>query len=342
MNTQRTLLLAVLLVAAIAIMFYRSNVLGEPASVPKLHFVVVTGGRGPYWQSIASGARAAARDLDVDLDVMMPEHDEDFESQAGILSDIDPKAVSGIALSPLDAKVQTRLINRLSEDTFVVTIDSDAPLSTRLSYVGASNFNAGQKCAQLTRDALPEGGKVAVLMANMTKDNLLDRKEGFENWLSEKPGGDSGAAVNIEVVGYYVDEGDDQRCVEQIRQLIEEHDDLACIVGMNARHGPILVSVLGKADKLGQIKLITFDAQEETLAGIEAGHIFGTIAQDPYQYGYEATRQLESFSRRPSQQLPPPGVLSTVNISTIVVRKDNVSEYRRRLKQRVEEASAAT
>lgn len=342
MKTQRILLLAVLLVAAIAVLVYRSNVLSEPESGPKPNFVVVTGGSGPYWQLIASGARAAARDLGVGLDVKMPEHDEDYESQAQILREIDPKAVDGIALSPLDAKTQTHLINRLSQDTFVVTIDSDAPLSTRLSYVGASNLGAGQKCAQLTREALPEGGKVAVLMANMSKDNLLDRKEGFESWLSEKPVSESDAVANIEVVGYYVDEGDDQRCKEQIRQLIKEHDDLACIVGMNARHGPILVSVLDDAHKLGQIKLITFDAPEKTLAGIEAGYIFGTIAQDPYQYGYEATSLLESYRRRPRQQLPPPGILNTVNINTIVVRKDNVSEYRRQLAQRLGEASTAT
>ena len=56
MNTQRVVWLAVLLVAAIAVMVYRSNVFSEPASGPKPNFVIVTGGHGPYWKLIASGA----------------------------------------------------------------------------------------------------------------------------------------------------------------------------------------------------------------------------------------------------------------------------------------------
>jgi ribose transport system substrate-binding protein len=97
---------------------------------------------------------------------------------------------------------------------------------------------------------------------------------------------------------------------------------------MNAQHGPILVEVLKDEDRLDQIKLVTFDTVEETLEGIEQGHIFATVAQDAYQYGYEAVRLLDSYCRRDAGQLPPPGVQSSMNISTKPVRRDNVAEYR--------------
>ena len=74
---------------------------------------------------------------------------------------------------------------------------------------------------------------------------------------------------------------------------------------------------------------------------LRQGTFSGTVAQDPYQYGYEATRLLEWYRRRPRQQLPPPGELNTVNINTIMVRKDNLSDFRRQYKQRLDEASAA-
>ena len=63
---------------------------------------------------------------------------------------------------------------------------------------------------------------------------------------------------------------------------------------MNAQHGPILLRVLRDLDKLGKIKLVTFDDDEQTLGGLESGDIYATIAQDPYKYGYEAVDMLAS------------------------------------------------
>ncbi|HMQ28077.1 MAG TPA: acetyl-CoA C-acyltransferase, partial [Acidimicrobiales bacterium] len=42
-----------------------------------------------------------------------------------------------------------------------------------------SNFSAGRTCARLVGEALPRGGKVAVLLINQTQENLIERKSGF-------------------------------------------------------------------------------------------------------------------------------------------------------------------
>ena len=138
----------------------------------------------------------------------MPEHDEDLEGQAKIVTDVLGSQYDGVALSPLDAEAQTRSINRLAKHLFVVTIDSDAPLSERLGYVGASNFAAGTRCAELIKEAIPEGGKVAVLLANLSKSNMNDRKAGFVQGLI---GGDDEEATSndtYKIVDFIIDEGD--------------------------------------------------------------------------------------------------------------------------------------
>jgi len=107
---------------------------------------------------------------------------------------------------------------------------------------------------------------------------------------------------------------------------------------MNAYHGPILLKVLRDEGRLGKMKLVTFDTVDETLAGIEAGEIYATVAQDPYEYGYEAVRLLSSYCRRWDQRnLPPPGVKSTMTINTNAVRKDNIDEFRRNFSGRAED-----
>lgn len=332
MNRQLfSLVIVLLLVTGAAIWLRDSGSSKVPSRPPKL--VLVTGGSSKYWQMIANGARAAGNKLGADLTVLMPENDEDVDAQMKLLLNIDSKDVDGIAVSPLDAEQQTRLINRLSQNTYVVTFDSDAPLSTRMSYVGASNLAAGRKCAQLVKEALPEGGKVVVLLANLTKNNTLERKKAFEETLEKQAAGEGETPPSYEIVDSLVDEGDEALCRSQLVELLEENPDVVGVVGMNSYHGPLLVKTRKEFEPLQKMRLVTFDDEDETLQGIEDGAIYATVAQDPFHYGFEAVRLLASYYSQTGHLLPVPGSQSTVTINTQEVRKDNVQKYRQLLKQ---------
>lgn len=329
MNSKRTIVWLACFLLAIGVGWYYTQVFGEQDAGPKPNLVVVTGGSGPYWQLIANGASKAAGEYKVNLDVLMPKEDENQDLQIQLISGIDTGKVDGVALSPLDAEGEASIINRLAEKAFVVTMDSDASQTARLLYVGTSNIVAGRTCAQLVQEAVPEGGKVAVFMANLTKENMVERKQGFEETLNGPN------KSSYDVVDYFVDNGSNDKCKELVKQVLEENSDLTCLVGMNARHGPILLEVLKETEKLEQVQLVTFDDHEATLEGVEAGHIFATITQDPYQYGYQAVRALAHYSRSSEAQRPLHGSRSTLSINTQVLRQEDVAKFREELKLRM-------
>jgi ribose transport system substrate-binding protein len=339
MNSKQRMFLAAALVAVAAAIWYRSSVMsaeGEPPRTP-VHLVFVTGGSGPYWQLAASGARDAGEDLDADVRIETPSGAESVAEQTAILEKIDAAATGGVAVSPLDAAGQTELIDKLAKESLVVTFDSDAPDSKRIAYVGTSNFAAGRVCARLVAEALPDGGQIAVLMANQTKDNLLDRQGGFAEILRQlsagaNKDGPADTPAKWAIVGYFVDDGDDDKCAANIRDLLADHPDVDCIVGMNARHGPVLMEVLEAEDQLGKLKLVTFDEDPKTLAGVEAGHIYATVAQDPYKFGYEAVRMLTELCRG-SETEQPIGA-ATYSVSVEPVKQDNLEAYREKLRAR--------
>jgi ribose transport system substrate-binding protein len=49
---------------------------------------------------------------------------------------------------------------------------------------------------------------------------------------------------------------------------------------------------LEQADKVGKVKVVAFDENARTLQGIQDGSVQGTIAQDPYTYGYKSMEYL--------------------------------------------------
>lgn len=337
MSGKRVVIWSLVAIACIAGFAFRQSALQKPAPAPTAQVVFVTGGSGPYWQLTVNGAKAAAAKSNVDLQVEMPAEDESVEQQMGILGKLDLEAVDGIALSPLDAEGQTDLINQLvRREKKIVTFDSDAPLSTRQSHVGTNNFSAGRICAQLVNDAIPEGGKVAVLVANLTKDNVQDRKAGFQERLAQFADDvPEGSPVKFTVVGYLVDNGKTAKSEQNIRDVLTEHADIKAFVGMNAQHGPILLRVLKELNQLDKVKLVTFDDEVETLNGVEAGQIHATVAQDPYRFGYEAITTLASLCSGDETLVPIVGRGSTY-VSAEAIRADNVNDYRARLKSRQE------
>ncbi len=326
----------VAVVAILAAGWFRLNAASESALLPppaKIAFV--TGGSGDYWEASAAGARDAAKELGIELDVRMPSQAENIEEQMQLISVAGLGDVDGVAISPLDADGQTTLINTIAKDRPVVTFDSDAPLSARNGYVGTSNFSAGLVAGTLVKKALPEGGKVVVLVANLTKNNLVDRKMGFKSRIEESPNPEEDATdPRYKVIGYLTDDGDDKKCEENIRSTLAENEDLACIVGLNARHAPILMKVLKDEGRLNKVKLVTFDTLPETLQGVEQGAITATVAQDPYKYGYEAVNMLNSLCRGDARFMPVVG-RGAIHVSVEPITSENVAVFRERMNARM-------
>lgn len=332
MFRQRAALWVGLLIAVVAAGAYRWYALREPPTTP-VTIAFVTGGKDGYWLMTINGARAAAQHDGVNLRLETPAENENVAQQTEILSKLDPAQLDGVALSPLDADGQTELINNIADKTKVVTFDSDAPDARRLSYIGTSNFSAGRTCARLVSEALPQGGKIVVLLANLTKDNLRDRKGGFQERIDAyaddvEPGATGPKYV---VVDYLTDNGNPEKCAENVRAALDKTADLNGLVAMNAFQGPVILRTLKDAGKLGQIKLVTFDVADETLDGIEAGHIFATVAQDPYQFGYQAVTTLADFARGDSVRVPIVGK-GTVSVSAEPIYQKNLDDFRSRLK----------
>ncbi|QDU90433.1 D-ribose-binding periplasmic protein precursor [Pirellulimonas nuda] len=328
-------------VAVLAAGWYRLNAASETTPLPSpAKIAFVTGGSGDYWEASAAGARAAAKELGIELDVRMPSQSENVEEQMKLLSAVGAGGVDGVAVSPLDAEGQTPLINTIAKDRPVVTFDSDAPLSARNGYVGTSNFSAGLVAGTLVKKALPDGGKVVVLIANLTKNNLIDRKVGFKTRIDESPNPEADATdPRYKVIGYLVDDGDDKKCEENIRSALAENEDLACFVGMNARHAPILLRVLKEDGWLNKVRLVTFDTLPETLDGIEQGYISATVAQDPYKYGYEAVNMLNSLCRGDVRFMPVVG-RGAIHVSVEPITNETLPQFREAMNTRMAQSKA--
>ena len=339
---QHPLMWLITIIAVVAAAYFAQSAIrpsADPHTVPQIDLIV--GGPDPFWQLVIAGAESAASRYDAKLNVHVPEGTG--KAQTEVITRLDTNSSDGIAVSPLAPIEQTNLLARNAAKVNLVTYDNDSPHSQRLCYIGSNNWTAGQQCAEILKQALPDGGNVAVFVGDNERQNAKRRILGLMAGLADRSTGTSDTEWNmtdpIEINGYtllrcYLDGSDHEQAKANAAQALVDHPDLQCMVGLYGYSGPMCLEALKEADKLGEVKLVAFDEFEATLAGIEAGHIAGTVVQDPYQFGFESVRLLADISRKPEESAPVPGS-GTLYIPCSIVNAENLAEFKAQLKQRI-------
>ena len=298
----------------------------------------VTNGVASFWTVAEAGCRAAERDFNCEVLVRMPDGAAD---QKRMLEELISLQVDGAAVSPIDPENQADILNAVGQAANFITQDSDAPNTQRIAYVGMDNYKAGRTCGKLVKEAMPEGGEVMIFVGRLGQLNADLRRQGLIDELldrdddSSRRDPPSAKLTNgkYTILDTRTDNFDFGAAKAQVEDTIVKHPSVGCMVGLFAYNPPAILEAVQGADKLGQIKIVAFDEDEGTLQGITDGHCFGTVVQDPYQYGYESVRILAQLARGDRSVLPEN---KFKEFPARVIRQDNVAEFWEDLKQKME------
>lgn len=296
----------------------------------------VTNGIADFWTIGEKGAEAAGKDFNCEVIVRMPA--DGVADQKRMLEELLVEGVDGIAVSPIDPDNQGDILQQVSEQTTLITHDSDAPKSDRKCYIGMSNYKAGRDCGKLVKQALPDGGSVMVFVGRLGQLNAQQRRQGMIDELLDRPADENRVdppEPNIKgdkytILDTYTDDFDRGKAKTVAETALTKYPELGCMVGLFEYNPPILLQVVTEAKKLNQVKIVGFDENDATLQGIIDGTVVGTIVQDPYQYGYQSVKVLAAVARGEPNAIPEGGFL---DIPAQTITKDNVKEFWDKLKK---------
>jgi ribose transport system substrate-binding protein len=291
----------------------------QTAKTKRLGFVALA--PADFWVIARTGAEKADAELeDVTLDFRVPS-DGTAAEQKRIVDDLLAKGIDGLAISPVDPVNQTPMINEISRRVLVVTQDSDAPQSDRACYIGTDNRAAGRQAGELIKEALPQGGKIMLFVGKRDAQNAKERYEGIREGLSNS---------KVEIIDIRTDDVDRIRAKSNVSDTLVRYPEIACLVGLWAYNGPAILSAVQDAGKVGQVKIVAFDEEDQTLAGVKAGAIYATVVQQPYEFGYQAIRMMARVLDGDKSVIPSG---KQVFVPTLVIKKDDVDQFSKRLNQ---------
>jgi len=284
----------------------------------------------PYWQEAAAGLRDVAKEMGLGIKV-----DVDGPTSYSPQEEVDAfqKAVSqhpaGILVSVTKPELfQAPIAAAVASGIPVICLDSDAPDSKRLMFIGTDNFRAGQESAKRIADILKGHGDI-VLVTIPGQLNLDERVRGVNEALKKYPG--------IKIVQTVDDKGDSNKAFDGVNALLSAKKKVDGILCLEASGGAGAAGALHRVDMTGKIPIGSFDKDPETMDWIDRGGINATVAQKPYLMAYygvkflddlhhNAVHEFKDWHNAPGSPLP-----AWVDTGTAIIDKSNLAVFREAL-----------
>ena len=292
-----------------------------------------------FWTIAEAGTRKAAAEEDVEVLFRKPAQG-DAALQKEKIDEVVNQGVKALAVSVIDPKNQRAYLDEIAAKVPLITQDNDAPDTRRLCYIGTDNYLAGKAVGQLVKEALPDGGVLCIFVGQLEPLNARQRKQGVLDELAGKKDAEGDTYGKYTLHKVYLDQPEGpqkakQNAVDAITELQNEKRPV-CFIGLWAYNPPAILAAVKDKKKEGQIKIVGFDEDPATLQGIADGHVYATVVQQPFLFGYESVKLMAKLARGDRSTLPKDG---TRYVPHRVITKEGgkdcvpVADFRKELDQ---------
>jgi ribose transport system substrate-binding protein len=281
-------------VASLGVAACLFNVGCERHSASEQYYLIAANIGLPYWKTANEGLQAAALQYGVKAEMRGP-NSLDAKAEADEFDAMIARHPAGFLVSAADPKLmQPEIDKAIAANIPVITIDSDAPESQRLYFVGTNNLQAGRLGGLRLVQKLNGKGNVAFFTI-AGQLNAAERLKGYKDVLADHPG--------IKVVDVFDMHGDSGAAMDKASAYLalkgsEAVDAFVCLEASAAKD---VAEALKRNNAKGKI-LIAMDTDQDTLDLIKEGTVDSTIAQKPYTMAFYGLKGLDDVHHYPPKE----------------------------------------
>lgn len=274
------------LVAILSLSFSLSSCSIQTGVMSDNRFVIdliVKMNQGDYWNTLRSGAEAAAKEFNVKLQFLAPNYEDDISGQIELVNQSIQNRPDAVILAASDYMGLAQVTDRIAYHNIpIISIDSEVGSARVKTYVGTNNYEAGQLAAKRMIELIHKSGQIAVMNFVQAAKNASQREEGFQDYVARFP--------NVRVVDIQYSQSNQRNAEEITRNWLAQYPSLDGIVALNAESSIGVGRVIQRSGKGGKVKVIAFDSPPETMGLLQDGVVQALILQNPFNNGYLAVK----------------------------------------------------
>lgn len=259
---------------------------GAQHDADERYFLISVNIQLPYWQAAGAGFHQAASQLKVRTEFTGPDS-YDPKAQQRALQEAVQKKASGILISVADPNLVKDDIDRAAAAGIpVITVDSDAPRSKRLFFIGTNNYQAGLAGAERLAKELNGKGNV-VVFTMPGQSNMEERLRGYQDGIAKTP--------QLKIYRIVDIKGDPRVAFDTATSILGQEkgkvNAFVCLEAMAGKEVATVLSNYGIKEKI----IMGFDTDPDTLDWIRKGVVTATISQKPYTMSFVGLKMLDEL-----------------------------------------------
>jgi len=222
------------------------------------------------------------------------------------------KQPDAVLIAPTDTKAMYAPIKQLADGgSKVVLVDTtleNADLA--VSQIASDNEGGGREAASTLAKLIGGSGKVFVVNVKPGISTTDLRAKGFEAGAKE---------AGLDYIGQQYSQDDPAKAASIVKAILASNPDLKGIFATNLFSAEGAASGLKEAGKLGDVKIVGFDAGPKQVQDLKDGLVQALIAQRPAQIGSLGVQQaIAALDDKPTKKKIATGFVS--------ITKDNLAQ----------------
>jgi len=249
-----------------------------------------------YWQIVLAGARAAGKDLGVNVPELGAQSEADINGQISILENAVSGSPAAIVIAPTEFKALGAPITEAAKSVPIIGIDSGADSQAFTSFLTTDNTQGGRVAADGLADAIKAKtgaikGDVAIITSLPGAGSLEQRRTGFLDQIKTK-------YPDLNVVADKYADGQAATGLNITTDLLTANPNLVGIFASNLIMAQGAGQAIAENNVKDKVALIGFDSDEKLVGFLSEGVISALVVQDPYRMGYDGVKTALAASKK--------------------------------------------
>ena len=236
----------------------------------------------PFFVTLVEGAKEAAAQLGVDLQVT--DAGDDAAKQTTDIETLVASGISVLVVNPVDSDAVTGAVQAaISKGVRVISVDRAVNGAEVDCQIASDNVAGAAMATQFIVDTLGEGAVVAELQGITGASAAIDRSAGFHSVADSK----------LEVAASQTANFDRAQGMSVMENMLQANGDIQAVFAANDEMALGALEAISGAGK--NILVVGFDATDDAVEAVKAGRLGGTIAQQPALLGATAVENAVSL-----------------------------------------------
>lgn len=231
-----------------------------------------------FWTAVIQGANMAAKEYDVELTIMGPKAETQYEEQGKMIEEAIAMKPDAIALAPSDYTETIQYAKKIEEAGIrLVLVDSVMEEETGSSVVATDNVEAGRKIGTYAAENFSKISGIGVVSHVKGASTATEREQGFREGLGE---------LNALVEDVVFCDSDYRKAYQVTKEMLKDHPEINVIVGLNEYASVGAAKAVEDMGLSGKVHMIGFDRSMKEVKYLENGTFEAIVVQKPLNMGY--------------------------------------------------------